>query len=104
MASAAQIPTDDALRELAACEADILTLVRTVEQTLEELQRLPQCNPDKIDQLSATFLTKLQGVQEQLKKHSHVLSVKKEATATGNSAFLNQQKAEVALALKELER
>jgi len=103
MANPAQISTDDALRELDACEADILTLVRTVEQTLEELQRLPQSNPDKIDQLSDTFLTKLQGVQEQLKKHSHILSKKKEAAVIPPN-FLEKQNAEVALALKELER
>ena len=96
---------DQVLRELEGCERDVQALVRLAEETVDELQRLPECNAQKIEELSAAYLGKLKGISETLKLHSQVLL---EAPSGGGGAadaesFLKKQEEEMAQALKLLD-
>jgi hypothetical protein len=96
------------MRDLEVCEDDIQALVRIAEETVVELQRLPECNAESIEQLSSAYLNKLKAVQETLKSHSQVLveppSTSLDAKrASDTEAHLKREQEDIAQSLKLLE-
>ena len=92
----------EVMRDLELCERDIQALVRLAEETVNEMQRLPNSNAGKIEQLSETYLSKLKSVQEKLKIHSSVLLVPAVALVDAEVQLAKSQR-EIAEARRLLE-
>lgn len=100
----------DILGELADTENDIMEMMRLAQQTAEEMQRLPACSPECLEQLSSAYLSKLKDIQEKLKSHSTLLEARpgeaqRDAVEnkTENGGFVAGAQGAVEHALKALE-
>lgn len=98
--------SSDVMRELELCENNVIDLLRIANETMEEMQRIPQCDSERIEQLSSQYLSKLQLVQEKMKLHSQILNVPNKNSESASSeqatTFLDKQQDEISKALQIL--
>ena len=64
---------NNALNELNKAEEDIIRLMEVAQDTVNELERIPLCDYDKIDDLSKEYLSSLQSIRSKVMNHTHLI-------------------------------
>jgi hypothetical protein len=65
---------NNSLNELNQAEEDVLRLMEVAEETIHELERIPTCDYNKIDNLSKEYLNNLQSIRSKIMNHSHLVN------------------------------
>lgn len=64
---------ENALEDLTLAENEVLEILKIAEETLNELQRLPQCDPGKLSELSTKYMNLIKSVYSRLSAHSSIM-------------------------------
>lgn len=62
------------LKELRCAEDEVCQIMKVAEETLEELQHLPQCDEDKLNELSAKYMELIKSVYSRISLHSSTMT------------------------------
>ena len=62
-----------ALDDLELAEHEVFCIMQIAEETLQELQNLPQCNTGKLIELSAKYMELIQSVHNRISAHSSTM-------------------------------
>ena len=64
---------EERVAELDLAEQEVLQLMAVAAETVEELQRLPECNHERLNELSSTFLRLTYSVKNRIKNQVEYL-------------------------------
>jgi hypothetical protein len=76
---------NNALNELNQAEEDIIRLMEVASETVNELERIPLCDYDKIDDLSKEYLSSLQSIRSKVINHTHLIRSSNPITSSSSS-------------------
>ena len=77
---------NNALNELKQAEEDIIRLMEVASETVNELERIPLCDYDKIDDLSKEYLSSLQSIRSKVINHTHLIRSSNPITSSSSSS------------------
>ena len=66
---------ETALENLRIAEDEVFEIMEVAKNSLEELQNLPQCNSDKLIELSAKYMQLIQSVYQRITIHSSTMTI-----------------------------
>jgi len=81
---------NNSLNELNQAEEDVLRLMEVAEETIHELERIPTCDYNKIDNLSKEYLNNLQSIRSKIMNHSHLVNSNTLLSTSSSSSSSNQ--------------
>ena len=58
------------LKELRCAEDEVCEIMKVAEEALKELQNLPQCDEDKLNELSAKYMELIRSIYSRISLHS----------------------------------
>ena len=73
-----------ALDDLRMAEDEVFGIMQVAEETLQELQSLPQCNTGKLIELSAKYMELIQSVYSRISAHSSTMTKSSEDLLGGS--------------------
>lgn len=62
------------LKELRCAEDEVCQIMKVAEETLKELQHLPQCDEDKLNELSAKYIELIKSIYSRISLHSSTMT------------------------------
>ena len=65
---------DAALDDLRTAEDEVYEILKVAEETLKELQNLPQCSSERLIELSAQYMTLIKSVYGRISVHSSTMT------------------------------
>ena len=81
---------NNTFNELNQAEDEILRLMEVAEETIHELERIPTCDYNKIDNLSKEYLNNLQSIRSKIMNHSHLVNSNTLLSTSSSSSSSNQ--------------
>ena len=63
------------LKELRCAEDEVCQIMKVAEETLLELQNLPQCDEDKLNELSAKYMELIKSIYSRISLHSSTMTI-----------------------------
>ena len=77
---------NNALDELNNAEQCIIRLMKVAEETVHELQQIPTCDYERVDDLSKEYLSNLQSIRSKVLHHTHLISSNAATTSISASS------------------
>ena len=68
------IAMESVLKDLEGAEDEVCEIMKVAEETLQELQNLPQCDTDKLTALSSKYMELIKSVYLRLSAHSSTMT------------------------------
>ena len=81
------------LDDLRIAEDEVCKIMKIAEETLEELQNLPQCDPEKLTELSAKYMELIKSVYGRISVHSATMT--KSCTENSDNMYTAQKESEI---------
>lgn len=73
-----QLEMDAVIEELDLAEMETMYIMKIAKETVQELQKTPDCDANKLQALSEAYITLVQRVSSKIKKSSSILESKNE--------------------------
>ena len=62
------------LKELQCAEEEVCRVMQCAEEALKELQHLPQCDEDKLNELSTRYMELIRSIYSRISMHSATMT------------------------------
>jgi|Transcript_35694 hypothetical protein len=79
---------ENALDDLQLAESEVCEIMKTAEETMKELQNLPQCDGEKLTALSNKYMELIQSVYARVSVYSKIM----DQTNESNEEIYSQEK------------
>ena len=84
---------ESVLKDLEVAEDEVCEIMKVAEETLQELQNLPQCDTDKITALSAKYMDLIKSVYLRLSTYSSTMT--KNAERDDSNIYTSSKEREI---------
>lgn len=84
---------ESVLDDLRIAEDEVCNIMKIAQETLEELQNLPQCDSDKLTELSAKYMELIKSVYGRISVHSATMT--KSCTENSDKMYTAQKENEI---------
>jgi hypothetical protein len=79
---------ENALDDLQVAESEVCEIMKTAEETMKELQNLPQCDAEKLTALSNKYMELIKSVFDRVSVYSKIM----DQTNENNEEIYSQEK------------
>lgn len=62
------------LKELRCAEDEVCQIMKVAEEALKELQNLPQCDEDKLNELSSRYMELIRSIYSRISLHTSTMT------------------------------